>query len=45
MEVTISRQSSTQLDTWEVQVFNPNEFGNRAPLQAYAECAQLTPES
>lgn len=45
MEVTINRQSSTQPDTWEVQVFNPNEFGNRAPLQAYAECAQLTPES
>jgi hypothetical protein len=41
MEVTINRESLTQSETWEVQVFNPNEFGERAPLQAYAECADL----
>jgi hypothetical protein len=41
MEMTINRESLTQSETWEVQVFNPNEFGERAPLQAYAECADL----
>src|ERR671918_1324530 len=43
MEVTINRESLTQAETWEVQVFNPNEFGERAPLQAYVECVELQP--
>lgn len=43
MEVTISRESLTQPETWEVQVFDPNEFGEQAPLQAYAECVELQP--